>query len=163
MVEAGLSPLAALRAATSSGAAFLRADDRIGRIAPGFEADLLLLARNPLENIRNSRSIVTVIADGRRINACLSLAVLHEGSQITTIEGLSPDRTHPVQQAWLEIDVPQCGYCQSGQIMSAIGLLTDNPKPTDADIDTAMDGNVCRCGTYQRIRAAIHEAARSLA
>jgi aerobic-type carbon monoxide dehydrogenase small subunit (CoxS/CutS family) len=81
------------------------------------------------------------------------------GKSVTTIEGLSTDRSHPVQKAWLEIDVPQCGYCQSGQIMSAAALLAKNPKPSDADIDTAMAGNICRCGTYPRIRAAIRKAA----
>jgi isoquinoline 1-oxidoreductase alpha subunit len=84
-------------------------------------------------------------------------------AKITTIEGVQGKVADAVKAAWRGLDVVQCGYCQSGQIMSAIGLLTDNPKPTDADIDGAMDGNVCRCGTYQRIRAAIHEAARSLA
>jgi aerobic-type carbon monoxide dehydrogenase small subunit (CoxS/CutS family) len=78
---------------------------------------------------------------------------------VTTIEGLSPDGTHPVQQAWAEIDVVQCGYCQSGQIMTAAALLAENPRPTDADIDAALSGNICRCGAYQRIRAAIHRAA----
>jgi isoquinoline 1-oxidoreductase subunit alpha len=78
---------------------------------------------------------------------------------ITTIEGLSPDGTHPVQQAWVEEDVVQCGYCQPGQVMAAAALLKAKPKPTDADIDAAMSGNVCRCGTYQRIRAAVHRAA----
>jgi aerobic-type carbon monoxide dehydrogenase small subunit (CoxS/CutS family) len=79
---------------------------------------------------------------------------------VTTIEGLSSDRSHPVQRAWLEIDVPQCGYCQSGQIMSAAALLAKNARPSDADIDAAMSGNICRCGTYPRIRAAIHRAAQ---
>jgi isoquinoline 1-oxidoreductase alpha subunit len=78
---------------------------------------------------------------------------------ITTIEGLSADRSHPVQKAWMELDVPQCGYCQSGQIMSASALLAEKPRPSDADIDAAMAGNICRCGTYQRIRAAIRRAA----
>ena len=78
---------------------------------------------------------------------------------MTTIEGLSPDRSHPVQRAWIEIDVPQCGYCQSGQIMSAVALLKQNPKPSEADIDAAMSVNICRCGTYPRIRKAIHRAA----
>jgi isoquinoline 1-oxidoreductase alpha subunit len=82
---------------------------------------------------------------------------------ITTIEGLSKDRSHPVQQAWIDLDVPQCGYCQSGQIMSASALLANKPHPTDADIDAAMSGNICRCGTYQRIRAAIKEAAKEQA
>jgi isoquinoline 1-oxidoreductase subunit alpha len=82
-----------------------------------------------------------------------------EGRHVTTIEGLSADLTHPVQKAWIELDVPQCGYCQSGQIMSAAALLSANQKPTDKDIDDAMSGNICRCGTYSRIRQAIHRAA----
>jgi isoquinoline 1-oxidoreductase alpha subunit len=86
-----------------------------------------------------------------------------QARSITTIEGLSKDRSHPVQKAWLEIDVPQCGYCQSGQIMSAAALLKTNPHPTDAEIDAAMSGNLCRCGTYPRIRKAIHLAAELLA
>jgi aerobic-type carbon monoxide dehydrogenase small subunit (CoxS/CutS family) len=81
------------------------------------------------------------------------------GKKVTTIEGLSRDSSHPVQRAWIELDVPQCGYCQSGQIMSAAALLTATPQPSDAEIDAAMSGNICRCGTYQRIRAAIHRAA----
>jgi aerobic-type carbon monoxide dehydrogenase small subunit (CoxS/CutS family) len=81
------------------------------------------------------------------------------GKHVTTIEGLSPDRSHALQRAWIALDVPQCGYCQSGQLMSAAALLARNPHPTDADIDDAMSGNICRCGTYQRIRAAIHRAA----
>jgi isoquinoline 1-oxidoreductase alpha subunit len=82
-----------------------------------------------------------------------------EGKQITTIEGLSENNNHPLQKAWIEIDVPQCGYCQSGQIMSAAVLLRENPNPTDKDIDAGMAGNICRCGTYPRIRKAIHLAA----
>ncbi len=81
------------------------------------------------------------------------------GKKVTTIEGLSADGSHPVQKAWMEEDVPQCGYCQSGQIMSAVALLSKKPNPTDTDIDDAMSGNICRCGTYQRIRKAIHRAA----
>jgi isoquinoline 1-oxidoreductase alpha subunit len=81
------------------------------------------------------------------------------GKKITTIEGLSPDGNHPVQRAWAELDVVQCGYCQSGQIMSAAALLADKAAPSDAEIDAALSGNICRCGTYQRIRAAIHRAA----
>ena len=81
------------------------------------------------------------------------------GAPVVTIEGLSPNGTHPLQQAWMELDVPQCGYCQAGQIMAAAALLATNPKPTDADIDTAMNGNLCRCGTYVRIREGIHRAA----
>jgi isoquinoline 1-oxidoreductase alpha subunit len=82
------------------------------------------------------------------------------GKSVTTIEGLSPDGDHAVQRAWTELDVVQCGYCQSGQIMSAAALLSAKPNPTDADIDTAMSGNICRCGTYQRIREAVHRASR---
>jgi isoquinoline 1-oxidoreductase alpha subunit len=82
------------------------------------------------------------------------------GRQITTIEGLSPDGTHPVQQSWMKANVPQCGYCQSGQIMQAVSFLKTNPNPTDQSIDLAMSGNLCRCGTYQRIRAAIKDAAK---
>jgi isoquinoline 1-oxidoreductase alpha subunit len=82
-----------------------------------------------------------------------------DGSPITTIEGLSPDGSHPVQRAWVEADVPQCGYCQAGQIMSAVALLERTPQPDDAEIDTALSGNLCRCGTYARIRAAVHRAA----
>jgi aerobic-type carbon monoxide dehydrogenase small subunit (CoxS/CutS family) len=101
----------------------------------------------------------TVHVDGDPIRACVTPVSSIVGRKITTIEGLSNDRSHPVQKAWMEIDVPQCGYCQSGQIMSAAALLAKNPKPSDADIDAAMSGNLCRCGTYQRIRAAIHRAA----
>ena len=105
----------------------------------------------------------TVHLDGAPKRSCVTPVSTAEGKKITTIEGLSADGSHPVQRAWAELDVVQCGYCQSGQIMSAIGLLEQTPKPTDADINAAMDGNICRCGTYQRIRAAIHDAAKSLA
>ena len=88
----------------------------------------------------------------------MPLSAVQESDRIITIEGLSRDSSHPVQKAWLQIDVPQCGYCQSGQIMTAAALLAKNPRPTNADIDTAMT-NICRCGTYQRVRAAIHTAA----
>jgi aerobic-type carbon monoxide dehydrogenase small subunit (CoxS/CutS family) len=101
----------------------------------------------------------TVHLDGSAVRSCVLPLSAVLGKSITTIEGLSADRSHPVQQAWLEIDVPQCGYCQSGQIMSAAALLQTNPHPTDAAIDAAMSGNICRCGTYPRIRAAIHRAA----
>ncbi|WP_116807145.1 (2Fe-2S)-binding protein [Steroidobacter cummioxidans] len=104
----------------------------------------------------------TVHVDGAPARACITPVDAVVGKAITTIEGLSPDRSHPVQQAWMEIDVPQCGYCQSGQIMSAVALLKHNPKPADADIDAAMSGNICRCGTYPRIRKAIHKAAAIL-
>ena len=101
----------------------------------------------------------TVHVDGAPIRSCVTPVAAAEGRRITTIEGLSQDRSHPVQRAWLELDVPQCGYCQSGQILSAAALIAANPAPTDADIDAAMSGNICRCGTYPRIRKAIHRAA----
>jgi isoquinoline 1-oxidoreductase subunit alpha len=100
----------------------------------------------------------TVHINGEPTRSCVTPVSSVEGKKITTIEGISPDRSHPVQQAWIELDVPQCGYCQSGQIMSAVGLLEKHSHPTDAQIDEAMNGNICRCGTYQRIRAAIHRA-----
>jgi len=99
----------------------------------------------------------TVHANGQAIRACQTPIAGLDGVKITTIEGLGG--SHPLQAAWVRHDVPQCGYCQSGQIMSAAALLADKPKPTDADIDAAMSGNLCRCGTYQRIRAAIKDAA----
>ncbi|MET3526890.1 (2Fe-2S)-binding protein [Phenylobacterium koreense] len=98
----------------------------------------------------------TVLADGQPIRACVTPLSAVGAAKITTIEGLGGD--HPLQAAWVKHDVPQCGYCQSGQIMSAVALLNANPRPTDADIDGAMDGNICRCGTYQRIKAAIKDA-----
>ena len=101
----------------------------------------------------------TVHVDGEAIRSCVTPIAAVAGKQVKTIEGLSPHSNHPVQQAWLQHDVPQCGYCQSGQIMSAAALLAKNPQPSDADIDTAMSGNICRCGTYSDIRAAIHTAA----
>jgi isoquinoline 1-oxidoreductase subunit alpha len=101
----------------------------------------------------------TVHLAGEPVRSCVTPVRAVGARPITTIEGLSPARSHPVQKAWIELDVPQCGYCQSGQIMSAAALLAHNPQPTDAEIDTAMAGNLCRCGTYQRIRAAIHRAA----
>jgi isoquinoline 1-oxidoreductase alpha subunit len=102
----------------------------------------------------------TVHLDGKAVRSCVTSVSSAEGQQITTIEGLSKDGSHPVQRAWCEFNVPQCGYCQAGQIMSASALLKSNRNPTDADIDAAMTGNICRCGTYQRIRAAIHRAAQ---
>ena len=101
----------------------------------------------------------TVHLAGKPVQACLTPVSAVRDQAITTIEGLSPDGTHPLQVAWQESDVPQCGYCQAGQIMSAAALLAKTPKPTDKDIDAAMNGNLCRCGTYLRIRAAIHKAA----
>ena len=101
----------------------------------------------------------TVHLDGEAIRSCVAPLSRIEGKHVKTIEGLSNDLSHPLQRAWIEIDVPQCGYCQSGQIMSAAVLLSKIPQPTDTDIDEAMSGNICRCGTYPRIRRAIHRAA----
>jgi isoquinoline 1-oxidoreductase alpha subunit len=101
----------------------------------------------------------TVHFNGQPIRSCVTPISHVAGGRVTTIEGLSSDRSHAVQRAWMEEDVPQCGYCQSGQIMSAAALLASKPRPTDAEIDEAMSGNICRCGTYQRIRRAIHRAA----
>jgi len=101
----------------------------------------------------------TVHLEGQPVRSCVTPVSAASGKRVTTIEGLSTDNTHPVQRAWIELDVPQCGYCQSGQIMSAAALLAQTAQPTDAEIDAAMAGNICRCGTYQRIRAAIHRAA----
>jgi isoquinoline 1-oxidoreductase alpha subunit len=101
----------------------------------------------------------TVHLNGKAVRSCLTPVSAAAKGAVTTIEGLSPDGTHPLQVAWQDIDVPQCGYCQPGQIMSAAALLASKPSPTDHDIDTAMNGNLCRCGTYLRIRAAIHKAA----
>lgn len=103
----------------------------------------------------------TVHMDGQPVRACVMPVSSVEGKKITTIEALSKDGSHPVQKAWVQLQVPQCGYCQSGQIMTAAALLSTNKKPSDADIDSAMT-NICRCGTYARIRAAIHLAAKSL-
>ncbi len=104
----------------------------------------------------------TVHVDGNAIRSCITPIEAVSGKKVTTIEGLSQDTGHPLQKAWIAQDVPQCGYCQSGQIMAAAALLAQNPNPTDADIDEAMSGNICRCGTYQRIRSAIHQAAKMM-
>jgi len=103
----------------------------------------------------------TVHVNGQATRACQTPVSSVAGRRITTIEGLSTDGSHPLQRAWQEIDVPQCGYCQAGQLMSAAALLAAKPTPTDADIDTAMAGNICRCGTYVRVRQAIHQAAKA--
>jgi isoquinoline 1-oxidoreductase alpha subunit len=101
----------------------------------------------------------TVHLDGKAARSCSTSLKDAEGKSVTTIEGLAAHDDHPVQQAWMKENVPQCGYCQSGQIMQAVALLKEKPKPTDRDIDEAMQGNICRCGTYQRIRQAIKQAA----
>lgn len=102
----------------------------------------------------------TVHVNGQPVRSCTTPLSAVAGKKITTIEGLSAKNDHPVQKAWIELDVPQCGFCQSGQIMSAAALLAKNANPSDNDIDAAMAGNICRCGTYQRIRAGIHRAAQ---
>ncbi len=102
----------------------------------------------------------TVHLDGQPVRSCSTSISSVGNREVTTIEGLSPDGSHPVQRAWVAEDVPQCGYCQSGQIMAAAALLEENANPSDDDIDTAMAGNICRCGTYDRMRAAIHRAAK---
>ncbi len=102
----------------------------------------------------------TVHLGGEAVRSCMT-PVSAATRPVTTIEGLSADASHPLQRAWVDLDVVQCGFCQSGQIMAAAALLRETPRPTDADIDAALDGNICRCGTYQRIRAAIHRAAQS--
>ena len=105
----------------------------------------------------------TVLVDGQPVRSCIAPASSVSGKPITTIEGLAAKHAHPVQQAWIAEDVPQCGYCQSGQILSAVALLSSKPKPTDQDIDEAMSGVLCRCGTYVRIRRAIKKAAALMA
>ena len=102
----------------------------------------------------------TVHINGEATRSCITPVSTLAGKKVTTIEGLSADNSHPVQRAWMEVDVPQCGYCQSGQIMTASAFLAKTPHPTDAQIDDAMSGNICRCGTYNQIRKAIHAAAK---
>jgi isoquinoline 1-oxidoreductase alpha subunit len=105
----------------------------------------------------------TVHLRGRPVRSCQTTVSTAAGAPVVTIEGLSPNGTHPLQQAWVELDGPQCGYCQAGQLMAAAALLNTNPNPTDAEIDTAMNANICRCGTYLRIREGIHRAANQTA
>ena len=105
----------------------------------------------------------TVHVDGRAVRSCQTRMQTMAGKRVTTIEGLSADGSHPLQKAWVALDVSQCGYCQAGQIMQAAQLLQQVPRPTDQDIDRVMSGNICRCGTYQRIRAAIKQASKELA
>ena len=107
--------------------------------------------------------VCTVHLNGEAVRSCVAPVSRVADKEVTTIEGLSPDLTNPLQRAWIAEDVPQCGYCQSGQLMSAAVLLRENPKPSDDDIDQAMTGNICRCGTYPRIRKAIHRAAEMVA
>jgi isoquinoline 1-oxidoreductase alpha subunit len=134
------------------------------------EMPLLWLLRDEL-NLKGTKfgcgmglcGACTVHVNGEATRSCLTKASAAANKSITTIEGLSKDGTHPVQVAWETLDVPQCGYCQAGQMMSASALLAKKPKPTDADIDRAMEGNLCRCGTYLRIRAAVHQAADAMA
>ena len=104
----------------------------------------------------------TVHLDGRAVRSCLMTVKVADGKQVTTIEGLSADGSHPLQIAWLDNNVPQCGYCQAGQIMTAAELLTKIPNPSEKDIDDAMQGNICRCGTYKRIRKAVADAAKQM-
>jgi isoquinoline 1-oxidoreductase subunit alpha len=104
----------------------------------------------------------TIHLDGEAVRSCSLPVSSAEGAKITTIEGLSENGDHPVQQAWLEHDVPQCGYCQAGQIMTAVALLKNNPAPSDAEIESGMNGNICRCGTYLRIKEAVKTASKSL-
>jgi len=104
----------------------------------------------------------TVHLDGKPVRSCQTPISVVSGKKVSTVEGLSKDNSHPLQQAWIKHDVPQCGYCQSGQLMSAAALLAKNKNPSDAEIDAAMSGNICRCGTYPRIRAAIKDAAASM-
>ena len=105
----------------------------------------------------------TVLVNGKPIRSCSTpVSALKTADKIVTIEGLSANVTHPVQQAWIQAQVPQCGYCQSGQVLAASALLASNPNPSDADIDMALAGNICRCGTYQKMREAIHSAAKHL-
>ncbi len=104
----------------------------------------------------------TVHLDGRAVRSCLMTVKVADGKQVTTIEGLSADGSHPLQIAWLDNNVPQCGYCQAGQIMTAAELLTKTPNPSEKDIDEAMQGNICRCGTYKRIRKAVADAAKQM-
>ncbi len=103
----------------------------------------------------------TVLVDGKPVRSCVQAVSDVGAARVTTIEGLSPDGSHPVQRAWMALDVPQCGYCQAGQILAAAALLAEHPRPTDDDVDRAMSGVLCRCGTYPRIRAAIHQAAEA--
>src|SRR2546425_254030 len=140
---------------------------RTARGAPGGRGERAASDRRPARaprrrggrGARSAGGACTVHLGGVPVRSCVTPVAAAAGQTVTTIEGLSDKGDHPVQRAWTEVDVPQCGYCQPGQIMSAAALLAGKPSPTDADIDDALSGNICRCGTYQRIRAAIHRAA----
>jgi isoquinoline 1-oxidoreductase subunit alpha len=125
--------------------------------------DVLSLAGTKYGCGTGSCGACTVHLRGRAVRACQTPVSNAAGAEVVTIEGLSPDGSHPLQKAWEELDVPECGYCQSGQIMAAAALLAARPNPTDADIDAAMNANLCRCGTYIRIRQGIHRAVRTAA
>jgi isoquinoline 1-oxidoreductase alpha subunit len=144
---------------------------QIAQIDPGWASDTLLhVLREPLGLVGTKYGCgvgvcgaCTVLVDGVAQRSCLLTPLDVVGRRVTTVEGLAPDgtRLHPVQQAWLDEAVPQCGYCQAGQIMSTVALLRATPQPTDAQIDAALGGNLCRCGTQQRIRKAVHRAAQA--
>jgi isoquinoline 1-oxidoreductase alpha subunit len=142
----------------------LTINDQLHRVDADADTPLLWVLRDELE-LKGTKfgcgkalcGACTVHVNGNAVRSC-SLPVASVKGKITTIEGLAAVTLHPVQQAWMEIDVPQCGYCQAGQIMSAVALLNRKPNPSDADIDTAMSGNICRCGTYTRIRKAVKRA-----
>jgi len=144
----------------------LNVNGRLATVDASADMPLLWVLRDIL-NLRGTKygcgigfcGACTVHIGGRAVRSCQTPVAAAADAKITTIEGLSADGTHPVQVAWQEIDVPQCGYCQAGQMMSAAALLVKTPKPSDQDIDAAMNGNICRCGTYLRIRQAIHKAA----
>ncbi|MDE2305779.1 MAG: (2Fe-2S)-binding protein [Gammaproteobacteria bacterium] len=147
----------------------IRLNDRMVEVDAAPDTPLLWVLRDHL-NLRGTKfgcgralcGACTVHLDGAAVRSCSVPLAAVGGRAVTTVEGLSANRRHAVQRAWIELDVPQCGYCQSGQIMSAAALLAANPAPSDADIDAAMAGNICRCGTYVRIRRAIHRAAELL-
>ena len=153
-------------ASTLQGGLEITVNGRPHQVQATPETPLLYVLRNEL-NLNAAKfgcglgqcGACTVHLNGAPVRSCSLPAMAAARGEVTTVEGLSPDGTHPVQLAWREIDVPQCGYCQAGQIMSAVALLKEHPKPTDAEIDQAMNGNLCRCATYPRIRAAIHRAA----
>ncbi|MBL7848424.1 MAG: (2Fe-2S)-binding protein [Cyclobacteriaceae bacterium] len=144
----------------------LNINDRTVSVDAAADTPLLWVLRDELE-LKGTKygcgksqcGACTILMNGNAVRSCSLPVTAATKVKITTIEGLSPDGKHPLQQAWMELDVPQCGYCQAGQIMSAAALLARKPNPSDADIDAAMSGNICRCGTYNRVRLAIKRAA----